>query len=276
MVDFSCADFTFPVPEHEKALAIIALMDFQKVCIGLFEDRSHLRPGPQLADPEKNGRALRGAAAKAGLAVSDVFLQSSLDFSEFAINHPDADIRRGQRAVFERAIAYTAESGSRHFTGLPGVAFQEDSRRLCEEELAWRVAYAKESGITYCVEPHYGSIMEDPQEALSILQTVPGLRLALDHSHYTFQGYGAGDVAPLVPYAAQLHARGAAKGVMQTSLKDNRTDFAAIARQLEDARFSGAICMEYCYIEWENCNRTDNVSETLLLRRHLQELGGSA
>lgn len=272
MIDFSCADFTFPVLTHEKSLKIIALMGFQKVCIGLFTDRSHLRPETELAVPEERGRALCRRAGEEGLSVSDVFLQSSLDFSELAINHPDKGIRKGQREVFERAITYTAAAGSRHFSGLPGVDFGADSRKICEEELAWRVARAKTCGITYCVEPHFGSIMQEPEQALSILESVPGLRLALDHSHFTFQGYSARDVAPLVPYAAQMHARGAAKGVMQSPVKDNQTDFATVMRQLKAADFSGTICMEYCYIKWENCNQTDNVSETVLLCRRLREL----
>lgn len=272
MIDFACADFTFPVLSHKNALSLIALMGFNKVDIGLFKDRSHIQPDDQFDFPEKRGAALKKLTGDLGLQVCDIFLQSSLDFKEFAINHPSARIRAGQREMFERAMEYVAAAGSDHFTGLPGTNFDGDSRRICIEELEWRVAYAKSLGIIYCVEPHFGSIMEQPEATVAILKEVEGLTLALDHSHYTSQGYEIERLRPLADYASHMHARGAAPGEMQTSVKRNKTDFARVVEHIMAAGFSGSICMEYCYIDWENCNRTDNVSETLLLREYLRGL----
>ena len=38
----ACADFTFPLLPHAKALDLIAMLGIKGVDIGLFEDRSHL------------------------------------------------------------------------------------------------------------------------------------------------------------------------------------------------------------------------------------------
>ena len=272
MIRFSCADFTFPILAHDKVLALLALMDFKLVDIGLFTDRSHLQPPDQLDEPEKKGKALQEKAGSHGLEISDVFLQSSLDFRECAINHPDPAVRASEREGFERLVDYTSAAGSSHITGLPGVHFDENSDAICIDEMAWRCWLSKQAGITYAVEPHFGSIMEEPSHAAVLLEAVPGMSITLDHSHYTAQGFDIDLLQPLAKYASHAHARGAARGEMQTSLARNETDFSAVAAHLRGADYSGVICMEYCYIDWENCNRTDNISETLLLRAHISSL----
>jgi sugar phosphate isomerase/epimerase len=52
-------------------------------------------------------------------------------------------------------------------------------------------------------------------------------------------------------------------------VQDNRIDFSAIVRGLREVDYAGYLCVEYVYVDWEGCNRTDNVSETLLLRELL-------
>ena len=275
MVDFSCADFTFPLLSHEKALALIAMMDFRWVDIGLFQDRSHIQPSDQLDKPEQRGKALNRLTQSMGLGVADIFFQAALDFAECGINHPDLAVRCRQRDFFERAMDYTLAAGCKNFSGLPGVDYgMAGSHEICIEELAWRVERANRDGITYSVEPHFGSIMSTPEDALRMLKEVPGLTIVLDHSHYTHQGIGIDRVAPMTSYASHIHARGAAKGEMQTSVVRSGTDFSIVCRHISEAGYDGRICMEYTYVDWENCNRTDNVSETILLRAKMAELLG--
>jgi hypothetical protein len=35
---------------------------------------------------------------------------------------------------------------------------------------------------------------------------------------------------------------------------------------LQRLNYPGWICLEYVWVDWEGCNRTDNVAETILLR----------
>jgi sugar phosphate isomerase/epimerase len=95
--------------------------------------------------------------------------------------------------------------------------------------------------------------------------------VTLDHSHFTCQGLSADSVKPLVQYSSHLHARGAALGEMQTSFSRNTTDFDLVMQHLKEMNYTGRLCFEYCWIEWEQCNRTDNVAETLLLRKYLMD-----
>jgi hypothetical protein len=36
--------------------------------------------------------------------------------------------------------------------------------------------------------------------------------------------------------------------------------------------YRGYLCLEYVWTEWENCNRADTLSETILFRDYLQSL----
>jgi hypothetical protein len=49
-------------------------------------------------------------------------------------------------------------------------------------------------------------------------------------------------------------------------MKDNIIDFTAIRDALQKRNYPGWMCLEYVWVDWEGCNRTDNVSETILLR----------
>ena len=272
MHKFSCGDFAFPLLSHENSLALIKLMGIDCVDIGLFENRSHIQPSGELADPEKSGILLKNKTQDKGLEIADIFIQTSLDFKEFAINHPDAGIRKSQREIFKKLCDYSNFAGCKHISGLPGVCFDENSWGLCVEELLWRVNYAKENGLVYAVEAHSGSIVEDPKDALKMLKEAEGLTLTLDHSHYTFQGISTESLRPLMDYASHMHFRGARKGEMQCSVERNETDFALVAEHMKTAGYKGNICLEYTYTEWENCNRTDNVSETIILKDVLAKL----
>ena len=140
---FACADFTFPLLSHAHALDLIAILGFEGVDIGLFEQRSHLWPSVEFKNPRRSARRLKRTLADRGLVAADVFLQMMPDFTPFAINQPDARRRRKARDWFLRTLEYADALGCRHVTTLPGVGFAEEGRAASlarsAAELAWRV-----------------------------------------------------------------------------------------------------------------------------------------
>lgn len=272
MNKISCGDFAFPLLSHDNSLKLIKLMGIDCVDIGLFENRSHIQPSDELICPEKSGRILAEKVSDNGLEIADIFIQTSLDFKECAINHPEKAIREEQRDIFRKFCSYAVNAGTKHISGLPGAVFDESSWSICADELGWRTDEAKKAGLVYAVEAHFGSIIEDPQEALRMLHEVNGLTLTLDHSHYTFQGIATESLRPLMEYASHMHVRGARKGEMQCSVERNETDFPLVADHIRQTGYNGNICIEYTYTDWENCNRTDNVSETVILKSLMEKL----
>jgi len=272
----ACADFTFPLLPHEQSLDLIAMLDFNGVDIGLFENRGHLWPSRELKNVAKSARALKKKLDDRGLKLADMFLIPATDFATLAPNHPDAAARRKARAQFERLVEYTARCGGRHVSALPGIHWKGESRETSvargSEELAWRVARAKEAGITFSVECHLGSFAEKPAQAQELLARTPGLTLTLDYGHFTWQGIPDRDIEPLVAHASHFHARCGRKQRLQSKFTDNTIDFPRVLRAMKRTGYKGYIGVEYVWIDWNHCNEVDNLSETILLRDHLRSV----
>jgi sugar phosphate isomerase/epimerase len=270
----ACADFTFPLLAHERALDVIALLEFDAVDIGLFQGRSHLWPSKELSHPARSGARLRRTLADRNLRCADIFLQMNPDFISWAINHPQAGRRRRARDWFVRTLDYAAATGAGHVTTLPGVLFPGERaltswQRTCAE-LAWRVEQAKQHGLVFGVEAHIGSLAPHPKAALRLVRDVPGLTLTLDYTHFTRLGMADRIIEPLVRYATHFHARGARKDRLQAAFNENTIDYAGVLRSLTRANYRGYVGVEYVWTDWEHCNEVDNLSETIQLRDFLR------
>jgi sugar phosphate isomerase/epimerase len=99
---------------------------------------------------------------------------------------------------------------------------------------------------------------------------VEGLTLTLDYGHFVMANESSALVHELVQFASHVHVRGGAPEQLQTSVIENEIDFDGMLIGLTLRDFDGFLCLEYVWIDWNGCNRTDNVSETILLRRALE------
>jgi sugar phosphate isomerase/epimerase len=274
-IEFCCPDFSFPLLSHEKSLDLVNLLDFEGVDIGLFENRSHLQPSAVFADVQGTAANLRRELEARELEPADVFLQLALDFESCAINHPDESVRDNAREAFAETLEFAAILGARHVTILPGVLFPDAgldaSLSRSSEELTARIQSADRKGLTLGVEPHIGSLTEDPRTVLRLLDMTPGLTLTLDYTHFTKQGIADERIEPLLRYASHFHARGARPGRAQASVTDNTIDYPRVIGNLHECGYSGYIGIEYVWTEWEHMNEVDNVSESIRLRDVIRE-----
>jgi sugar phosphate isomerase/epimerase len=271
---FACADFTFPLLRHAHALDLIANLGFRGVDIGLFEQRSHLWPSREFQRPGASARRLKRALGDRGLVAADIFLQMRPDFTSFAINQPAAGRRRKARDWFLRTLEYAAVVGSRHVTTLPGVVFAEEGRAASlarsADELAWRVEQSRAAGLVFGTEAHVGSIVPTPETAADLVRRVPGLTLTLDYTHFTRAGIPDRRIEPLVRHASHVHMRCACRGRLQCNFRQNTIDFPRMLAAMERAGYRGWIGVEYIWIDWEHCNESDTIAETIQLRDHLR------
>jgi sugar phosphate isomerase/epimerase len=267
---FACADFTFPLLQHPHALDLISHLGFTGVDIGLFEQRSHLWPSQEFKNVKASARKLKRALADRGLVAADVFLQMMPDFTPFAINQPNAARRRKARDWFQRTLEYAEAVGCKHVTTLPGVVFAEEGRDASlarsADELAWRVAQSQDAGLIFGTEAHVGSIVTTPEETADLVRRVPGLTLTLDYTHFTRAGISDRSIEPLVPHASHFHMRGACRGRLQCNLRQNTIDYPRLVAAMAKSGYRGWIGVEYIWIDWEHCNESDTISETIQLR----------
>jgi sugar phosphate isomerase/epimerase len=160
-------------------------------------------------------------------------------------------------------------------TTLPGVYFEKDetaadSWKRSQDELAWRVEQATNHNLIFSVEAHVGSLAPNPLEAERMVRGVPGLTLTLDYTHFTRMGLPDAEIEPLVQDASHFHVRGARKDRLQASFKDNTIDYARVLQAMRASSYNGYLGIEYVWIDWEHCNESDNLSETILFRDFLR------
>ena len=272
---FAGADFTFPLLPHDSALDIVALLGVQGVDIGVFGGRSHIRPENIVKNLAGSARELSAKVRDRGLEFADIFLIPGA-FEVLAPNHIDPKERRKSRDLFLRILEFTARLNARHMGGLPGTPWKGESGatslKRSSEELAWRVTRAQEMGITFSVEAHIGSIVPSPEEALRLVKMTPGLTLTLDYTHFTRVGIPDSRIEPLVAHATHFHVRGGCKGRLQAPFKTNTIDYARVLKAMKKSNYPGYLGLEYVWIDWEHCNETDNLCETILFRDFLKSV----
>ena len=267
---FACADYTFPLLPHDKVLSLIAMLNCEGVDIGLFSGRSHLTPETEFDQPADRAKLLKKKLEDRGLVATDVYLQIDKDFLPYAVNHPEKARRQKARDGFHKLIEYAGELGADHITCLPGMLFPGEeknaSTQRCYEELAWRLNTVASSGLVFAIEVHIGSPFINPVDTLILLESVPGLTLTLDYTHYIYDGYAQNEADPFLKYASHFHARGGKVRQLQTTMTENIIDYNAITKGLKNSGYNGWIGLEYIWTEWEKCNEADNISETIRLR----------
>ena len=274
MVKFSCADYAFPLLSRLQVLQLIGILEFELIDIGLFERNSRFLPSQLMASPSEFTQSVRESVVAAELRVADVFLQIGLDPADSSTNDPSPAVRARNREVFCRAIELCHVLGCAHLTGLPGVHHDDVVKDfdLAAAESAWRLDRCAQAGIVYAIEPHVGSICTDTASVRRLLSDVSGLTLTLDYGHFISLGEGNAAVHNLVPHASHIHARGGAPGQLQSPLADNTIDFAGMMARLRETQYRGTLALEYVWTEWQGCNRSDNLSETILLRQRLHDI----
>jgi sugar phosphate isomerase/epimerase len=274
MLEFSCADYTFPLMERSAALRLIKLLGVNYVDIGLFARSDHFSPAELLASQKQYTAQIKHELDAAELLVSDVFLQIGVSPSESAVNDPSGTVRDANHETFTRTLEFCVALGCDHLTGLPGVfhaeALREREWALATEEAARRVEECAAAGVHYAIEPHVDSICPDVASARAFLDAATGLTLALDYGHFVAAGEPSEKVHSLLPSASHIHVRGGADGRLQTSVDENTIDFPGMLAGLHRFDYKGFLALEYVWVDWKGCNRVDNISETLLLRRALE------
>jgi sugar phosphate isomerase/epimerase len=271
----SCADYAFPLLPREQRFALVRMLGFNYVDLGLFERSEGLKPGQMTATPRKFGRQLKRDLIQAGLRASNVFLQTGLTLKDSSDNVSSAIVRSRNRKAFLLTLELCSELECTHITGLPGWLQKgvEDKEAVDRaiEEVSWRHHISAGSGIRYAIKPHVDSVCSSIATVRTFLESVPGLTLTLDYGQFVSQRISSREVHTFLPNASHIHAHGAAPRRLQIALEKSQVDFGGMIRRLHKNKYSGFVAIEYLRDSWNGCNRTDNVSETILLRNRLAE-----
>jgi sugar phosphate isomerase/epimerase len=151
-------------------------------------------------------------------------------------------------------------------TGLPRVDHGDAERdfALAVEEAAWRLAFSKEAGVAYSIEPHIGSICSNIAATHRLLGHVEGLTLTLDYGHFIFLGEESSTVHSLRPFASHIHARGGSHGRLQTAVAESTIDFEGMMEGLQSQHYGQRPARCRCYMSWSvpRKNHDSNITKS--------------
>ncbi len=270
----ACGDHSFPLLDHESTIDLIAGMGFEGFDLALMGNRSHIRPEHIRSDIPFAADTIGKSIRRRGLEISDVFSIPWTTFDTMAPNNPDPEEKIASRKLFEDLLEFTLRIKAPGITMVPGIDFEslghQRSIELAAEELQWRAAKMKTEGLRFSVECHIGSVAASPEDTLTLLKLAPDLKLTLDYTHFIAPGYLQEDIDRLAPYAGHAQIRGGRPGAGQCSMKENTIDYESVVSVLDQSGYDGYLAVEYVWIDWENMNRCDVVSESVLMRDRLK------
>ena len=273
-MELTCTSFSFPLLPFETSLRQIALLDIPNVDLGAHADGPHLQPAAIEENPGRQADLVTRAVDASELGIADLFPTFGEGFRDRPVNTPDAAVRAANRRRFEAFVDFCKRADCPGVTLLPGVVWpdlgQERSFELSREALTELVQIGRGAGLRVSIEAHLESVVEQPEQALALVQAVPGLQLTLDYSHFIAAGVPAERIHPLLPHAGHFHARQAAPGHLQRPKHSGTIDFEDVVRRMKETGYAGRVCVEYTWQEWRGCNTEDVVSESVLLRDELR------
>lgn len=270
----SCPDYTWPLLPHAAVLDLVRALDLDGVDVGFMAGRSHVRPEAVASEGAEHGASLRAELDKRGLRAADVFAIPATDFESMSVTNPSSAEQERSVDFFSSAVRFAAALGAPGITTLPGTRFPgdtfEDALSRAVPALSRRVDLAAAAGLAVSVEPHVGSLIEEPESTHTLLDRVPGLTLTLDHAHFVYSGVPQAEIDELLPSARHLQCRPAAPGQLQLPVAEDTIDFDGVVHDLARLGYRGFLAVEFVWQEWMGCNRVDTVAETALMRDRLR------
>ena len=269
-IKLGCADFTWPLLPHRDVLSLIRRLDFQGVDLGMFFQRSHLRPEIVREDTSYWAGLVTERLEQAQLQVADLYFAPSMDLTTRGVNNPDlAEVEAGHE-MFLKVLDFARRIQAPGITMNSGIDYGDENRSQSLDrsalELTRRIDAAGQHGIEIRIEGAVGSNTDTPEALGELMVKTPGLRVTLDYSHFIYQGEQESAVDDLIEYTGHFQCRGAAPGIMQARYEENIIDFPRIIQMLQASEYAGYFSIEYVWIDIWGCNQTENTMETIQFR----------
>lgn len=230
-----------------------------------------IAPPGGLLDAHEVARDPRGQARRVravGAELSNLLYMFGAAFDDHPLTSPDAAVQAANQDTCRRVVEFCVLAGIPSLLVLPGVDHpgvpHAASVRRAADALNAMAEVARAANILFVFEPHKESVLESPHETLSFLKQNPGLRIALDYSHFVAQGYSAADIEPLAPYADHVHLRQAAKGHLQAEWQSGEIDFVRVMARLKEVGYQGYVTLEYEHDPW--LDLVDVMTESIRMR----------
>ena len=225
----ACSTLCFGRYPLERALRIIAELEFSKVDVAIRTQGPHLTPAEVTADP--------------AAAVHQIRIGPGLTPAAFTVEI-DASDAAAAAEQFE-AVCRLARAAAVTSVTIPAAPAGTD---LAAEaaRLQPLVGVASSLGLVLSVETRIGTLTEDPDTAVALCERVEGLGLTLDPSHYICGPHQGRPYDQVYPYVRHVHLRdtGRSPDKMQVLVGQGEIEYSRIISQLERHHYDRLLTVE--------------------------------
>jgi sugar phosphate isomerase/epimerase len=214
----ACSTSCFTRYPLDRALRLMAEMEFSKLEVVLDENGPHLRPSEVLADVSRAAQRIR--------------IGPSLSPAAFALEVDDpaaaAELLRGAcrlaRSTLVSLVTVAAAPA--------GTPVDAEVKRL-----KGLLRLAEAEGVVLSLATRVGTLTETPDVAVELCQRLPGLGLTLDPSHFIAGPHQGAPFDAVYPYVRHVCLRdtGRGPGQFQVRVGQGEVEYGRIVTQL--ARF---------------------------------------
>jgi sugar phosphate isomerase/epimerase len=213
----ACSTQCFARFPLERALRTIGELEFSKLDVAIHEQGPHLRPSEVAADVT--------------LAAQRIRIGPSLTPAAFNVEieaPAPEEFHRQLRAVCRLARLSTVSVISMP-AAVSGTGLDAEVKRLSR-----LIQLAQAEGIVLTVVTRTGTLTEDPDTAVELCQTVPGLGLTLDPSHFIAGPHQGRAFDQVYPYVRHIHLRdtGRGPGQFQVRVGQGEIEYGRLVAQL--------------------------------------------
>jgi sugar phosphate isomerase/epimerase len=214
----ACSTLCFGREPLESALRHIAELEFNKIDLAIVEDSPHLRPSDVAADFETALHRVRHGPS---------LTPSALDVDFGTVDRPTLLVRFEAICRFAKPLTVAVLTIAAAPLGTPLEEELSRLRELCE--------IAQAEGLVLTLATHSKTLTADPATTVALCESIPGLGLTLDPSHYINGPHQGGGFDEVYPFVQNVHFRdtGRKSGEFQVRVGQGQVEYGKVVSQLE-------------------------------------------
>jgi sugar phosphate isomerase/epimerase len=204
----------------------LADLEYSNVEIMVHESSGHLKPSLVLADMDRAAQACRQTHRLTPVALSvDIEAPGQAYYDQFAA------CCRLCKAI--KVVAVTVRSAE---LGTPFNAEVERLRAM--------VAIATMEGVRLGLLSEVGRMTQDPDTAVVLCDSVKGLGITLDPSHYICGPHGGASFERVMKYVFHVRLRDTSKDQLQVRVGQGDVEYGRLINQLRKVHYDRALCVD--------------------------------
>jgi sugar phosphate isomerase/epimerase len=216
----------FPDLTLDAAMRQLADLEYSSVEIMVHESTGHLRPSEVLADMDRAALACRQTHRLTPVALSvDIEASGQRYYEQFAA------CCRLCKAI--KVVTVTVRSAE---LGTPFNAEVERLRAL--------VAIATLEGVRVGLLTEVGRMTQDPDTAVVLCDSVKGLGITLDPSHYIFGPHGGASFERVMKYVYHVRLRDTSKDQLQVRVGQGDVEYGRLINQLHKVHYDRVLSVD--------------------------------